>query len=178
MESFDKTPRSQLNGRMDDEASSEIDQRVASAERGRASRKLIGANTTPDISRSAMSLMSSRKIGSRMRSVISESSAQNIRFPSSTGSKPETTPISSPSFAGFPYHKDAEEERSVVEDGVRGGNLGYEDMLARLEEVRDFYAEAFPNEEDRGGNIRVRESGSATNHPYSSSSPTIPSARS
>ncbi len=121
-----------------------------------------------------MSLMSSRKIGSRMGSVNPESSSQNFRFPSSTVSRPETTPISSPSFAGFPYHKDAEEERSVDEDGFRGGNLGYEDMLARLEEVKDSYVEAFPNEKDLGGNIRIREPGSANNHPYFSSSPTIP----
>ena len=70
MEGSDNTSRSRLNGRTNDEASSEIDQRVDSAERDRASRRLIGADTTPDISKSAMhSLMSSRKIGSRMGSV-------------------------------------------------------------------------------------------------------------
>ena len=139
MEGSDNTSRSRLNGRTNDEASSEIDQRVDSAERDRASRRLIGADTTPDISKSAMhSLMSSRKIGSRMGSVNPASSSQNFRFQSLTVSRPETTPISSPSFAGFPYNKDAEEEKSD-EDGFRGGNLGYEDMLARLEEVKGFF---------------------------------------
>ena len=82
MESLDKnSPISRLNGRMNDEASSEIDQRVDSAERDGVSRRLIGADTTPDISKSAMhSLMSSRKIGSRMGSVNAASSSQNFRF--------------------------------------------------------------------------------------------------
>lgn len=120
MEGSDNTSRSRLNGRTNDEASSEIDQRVDSAERDRVSQRLIGADTTPDISKPAMhSLMSSRKIGSRMGSVNPASSSQNFRFQSLTVSRPETTPISSPSFAGFPYNKDAEEEKSD-EDGFRG----------------------------------------------------------
>ena len=99
MESSNNTSGSRLNNRMNDDASSEIDQRITPAERDRISRRLIGATTTPDtsksdISKSALhSLMSSRKIGVRMGSVNPVSVPQSFRFPNSPVSRPESTPI-------------------------------------------------------------------------------------
>ena len=104
MESSNNTSGSRLNNRMNDDASSEIDQRITPAERDRISRRLIGATTTPDISKSDISksalhsLMSSRKIGVRMGSVNPVSVPQSFRFPNSPVSRPESTPTTSPSF--------------------------------------------------------------------------------
>ncbi len=63
----------------------------------------------------------------------------------------------------FLFLKAAGEDKSVDEDEFHGGNLGYEHMLAQLEEVRAFNAEAYPNEMDLGGNVRTREVGSTSN---------------
>ncbi len=103
MASSDNTSRSRLNGRMDDEVSSEIDglgpavQRITPADRDRMSRRFLGSNATPDRSKSAIQpMMSMGKIGSRMGSVnhTTASLSRDFRFQSSTVAKPESTPIS------------------------------------------------------------------------------------
>jgi hypothetical protein len=101
--------------------------------------------------------------------------SRHFLFQNPTDARPDSPPTSSPVFAGFSYDKDHEGDKSEDEDKSRVDNLGYEDMLARLEEVKNFYTETFPDEMDPGG-IRIREMGSSGNLSYLSRPPQIQSS--
>ncbi len=105
--------------------------KLVSDEREERSTSLSAADVTPDKSKVIQPLMSSENLGSRMGSVFrpaaslsqnlgsktgsvfrsTASAPKNIRFPSSTVTRPATTPIASPVFAGFPRYEDSEDTK-------------------------------------------------------------------
>ena len=174
---------SQLNGQKVDITNPDLDalelewQRIA--DREGMSRNLTQPGPTPDRSeRAKPSLTSSGKTkGSVFRPTTSL--PRNFRLQKSTVVGPEMTPISSPVFAGFSRSEDKEEGSRMGEsetfdryDGEVGEllNPGYGEMLARLNEVKEFYNEAFPHET---GRIGTREIDSPGDPYYSRSSPQI-----
>ena len=178
---------SQLNGQKIDVTSPVFDalglawRRIA--DREGMSRNLTESGETPDRSeRAKPSLTSTGKTNFREGTVFhpTASLSQNFLVPKSTVVGPEITPISSPVFAGFSRSEDHEEGRRRGESDSRdrsdcevGGlvNPGYGEMLARLNEVQEFYNEAFPNE--AGKILGTRENGSSDDPYYFRSSPTI-----
>jgi len=98
---------------------------------------------------------------------------RNIRFHNSTVAGPEITPISSPVFAGFMHSEDYErgrragesESRERFDEEIQGLlNPGVKEVVSRLEEVQEFYNEAFPNE--TGRILGAREVGSSDDPDY------------
>jgi hypothetical protein len=183
----DNAMESQLNGQKFDVTSPIPDalelawRRIA--DREGMSRNLTEPGETPDRSeRAKPSLTSTGNTNFREGSVFhpTASLSQNFRLQKSTVVGPEITPISSPVFAGFSRSEDHEEGRRRGEsdsrdryDGEVGElmNPGYGEMLARLNEVKEFYNEAFPNE--TGRILGTRENGSSDDPYYFRSSPTI-----
>jgi hypothetical protein len=91
--------------------------------------------------------------------------SQDFRFQNSTVFRPGMTPISSPVFAGFIPSGGHERGRRVDEDESRARyDREMEELMSprpgeietRIQEVQDFYNEAFPEETDHGrGQVSV-----------------------
>ena len=161
--------------------------KLVSDEREERSTSLSAADVTPDKSKVIQPLMSSENLGSRMGSVFrpaaslsqnlgsktgsvfrsTASAPKNIRFPSSTVTRPATTPIASPVFAGFPRYEDSEDtkRRDFEESQARYEmekekvwTQGEESVTDKLKFVEIFYLGEYPDEIESRGVFGTRAS--------------------
>ena len=172
MASSNSKPRSRVDGRTNDGSSSEIEG-LRSALRDRMFG-LVDADVSTD------------KMEPKMGSVSTISSAPNFRLLTTSSSRPGITPISSPVFAGFGHIGDPGANRRRDEDE---SHARYEremdeitnpediELIDRVKEVADFYAELHPHLAGPGGDFGTRETDFTGLSPYFSSTLPIQSSQ-
>ena len=186
--------RSQSDGREFDSANSGLDalelalRRIA--DREEISRKLTDSDDTPGkLGNARQPLTSTGKTNSNSRggsvtlsSASSNPQGESVTLPSASSFRKsglagqETTPTTSPVFAGFTRNGTYGEgrrtdERDFDQRGIEDfTSLGHGDLVSRLHEVQEFYSEAFPHE--KGSTLQIKEIGLTDDTPYYRYSPT------